>query len=121
MVSALCFFGSEGNLFAQTSKEANPFIGKWVGEWTNVRSSLSGKTDQKGELVVKENGKLEFVFGNDPRAEYSYTINEDVLSFTSGAGKVREFRLTKEGKLKGELKNPSHGMQGWVCWLERVP
>jgi hypothetical protein len=110
-------FCSECNLFAQTSDEAKPFIGKWQGEWSNIR----GKLEAKGELVIKESGTLEFVFGNDPMSEYPYTINNGVLSFISSTGKVREFRILKDGTLKGELKQVAGSQQTWACWMKRVP
>jgi hypothetical protein len=103
-------------LTGESKTPANPFIGKWIGEWSNIR----GRLEAKGELVVKENGMLEFVFGNDPMYEFPYAINGDVLSFKSSSGKIREFRITKEGKLKGELMNPSSQGTTWVCVLDRV-
>lgn len=70
----------------------------------------------KAELVVKENGMLESLYGKGERAEYPYLINGDVLSFTTHLGKVLEFKLTEEGKLKGVYKD-----HNWYCVLDRVP
>jgi hypothetical protein len=117
LVLVFCFFVSDENLFAQTSTEANPFLGKWQGEWANIR----GRLEVKGELVIKESGTLEFVFGNDPMYEFPYTITNSVLSFISSSGKIRVFKILEDGTLKGELKNPSAGMNTWVCWMKKVP
>jgi hypothetical protein len=100
-----CFLGIEGILFSQTSSGVNAFIGKWKGVWSNIRGSRSVQNETQAELLVKENGKIEYQYGTDPNKEYEYTIIGDVLTFKSNSGKIFEFRFTSEGNLKATVLN----------------